>query len=72
MSVVALRRRVTRLDHGGSYTRRLISQMTDAELQAAIEREVRKTDPAVADRLRHATEEERAQMHRQIAAGELP
>jgi len=72
VSVVALRRRVTKLDHGGSDTRRIISRMTDAELQSAIEREVRKTDPSLADQLREATDEERVRLHKQMAAGELP
>lgn len=72
MSIIALRRRMLRMDHGREGARRFIEQMTDAELQAAIEEEVRKTDPALADRLRDASEEERVRLHKQMAAGELP
>lgn len=71
MSIIALRRRMLRMDHGRESSRRVIEQMSDAELQAAIEDEVRKTDPALADRLRSASEEERVQLHKQMAAGAL-
>ncbi len=72
MSIVALTRRMHRMDRGRTYLMRHIEQMSDAELDAAIEREVRKTDPGLADRLRAATGEELDALHKQIAAGELP
>ncbi|WP_295145113.1 hypothetical protein [uncultured Reyranella sp.] len=72
MSIIALRRRMLRMDRGRESSRQYIEQMSDAELEAAIEVEVRKTDPALADRLRRASVEERAQLHKQMAAGELP
>lgn len=72
MSIIALRRRMHRMDSGWDASRRDVQQMSDAELDAAILREVRKLDPALADRLRDAPEEERDALHRQIAAGELP
>ena len=56
MSIIALGRRMLRMDHGRDRSRRFIEQMTDTELQAAIEEEVRRTDPALADRLRDASE----------------
>lgn len=71
MSIIALRRRMLRMDHGRECSRRFIEQMSDAELQAAIEDEVRKTAPALADRLRDASDEERVRLHKQMAAGEL-
>jgi len=72
MSIIALARRMHRMDRGRTNWVRHVEQLTDAELQAAIEDEVRKTDPALADRLRSASEEERVQLHKQMAAGALP
>lgn len=72
MSLHALARRVTRMDRGRPDCLRDIEQMTDAELHGAIEREARKTDPALADQLRSASDEERDDILKHIAAGELP
>ncbi|MDB5541900.1 MAG: hypothetical protein JWQ89_3627 [Devosia sp.] len=72
MSIVALTRRMQRMDHGRTDWIRDLEQIPDAALHALIIRLVRKTDPALADRLRDASEEERDELHRQIAAGEIP
>lgn len=72
MSIVALNRRMHRMDRGRDRWRGDLSQMPDSELHALIVHEVRKTDPALADRVRAATGEELEALYRQIAAGELP
>jgi hypothetical protein len=50
MSAIALRRRITRLDHGVDHKRRALSKLTDAELHAHIRTRFAEIDPALADR----------------------
>ena len=50
MSNVSLERRITRLDHRVPPHVRDLSRLTDAQLEALIERELAKYDPSLAAR----------------------
>ena len=50
MSVIALRRRITRLDHGVSPEMAALDKLTDDELHAHIRNDLAMVDPALADR----------------------
>jgi hypothetical protein len=59
MSIVSLERRITRLDHRVPPHVRDLSRLTDAQLEALIEAELAKYDPAIAARYSAADDDER-------------
>jgi hypothetical protein len=64
----ALRNRLDRLD-GGDVRNRSVEHLTDAQLDAAILRELRQTNPTLGDRFASATDDEMEAILATIANG---